>query len=76
MSMIYQVHPEHGKHIAYDPKEAQWNIQNGWKTVTEDEFNNFGTKPKAVVTTHDLPETKVIKTKPFKARKPTDEPAA
>ena len=36
--MIYQIHPDHGKHIAYSPQEAQANIANGWKSVTENEF--------------------------------------
>jgi len=36
--MKYQMHPDHGKHIAYSPTEEQLNIKNGWKTVTKDEF--------------------------------------
>lgn len=36
--MIYQMHPTHGRHIAYNSIEADANIKNGWKTVTEAEF--------------------------------------
>ena len=35
---VYQMHPDHGRHIAYDSNEEQRNIENGWATVTEDEF--------------------------------------
>lgn len=43
--MIFQIHKEHGKHIAYDPQEAKRNETNGWKTVTKEEF--YGGVPKA-----------------------------
>lgn len=36
--MIYQTHPEHGRHIAYNTLEAESNEKNGWKTVSEDVF--------------------------------------
>lgn len=36
--MIYQVHPDHGKHFAQNMLEAKQNEKNGWKTVTEEEF--------------------------------------
>ena len=36
--MIFQMHDDHGRHIAYSPQEAESNIKNGWKTVTKDEF--------------------------------------
>lgn len=36
--MIFQAHPQHGKHIAYTPLEAERNRKNGWKDVTEDQF--------------------------------------
>jgi hypothetical protein len=36
--MIYQIHPNHGHHIAYSPKEAEHNNKHGWVTVTEDLF--------------------------------------
>lgn len=35
---IYQMHEYHGRHIAYTPQEQRHNEQNGWKTVTEEEF--------------------------------------
>ena len=38
--MIFQIHEDHGKHIAYSPQEAETNIKNGWKTVSKDEFYN------------------------------------
>lgn len=40
--MIYQVHPEHGRHFAQSLIEAEANEKNGWRTVTEDEF--YGAK--------------------------------
>jgi len=36
--MIYQMHPEHGRHIAYSPQEAETNHKNGWKTVTKEKY--------------------------------------
>jgi len=36
--MVFQTHPDHGKHIAYTSLEAEDNIENGWKTVSKDEF--------------------------------------
>jgi hypothetical protein len=36
--MIFQLHPEHGKHFALSPVEAEQNEKNGWRTVSEDEF--------------------------------------
>lgn len=36
--MIYQTHPSHGRHIAYNGLEAEANRKNGWKDVTKDEF--------------------------------------
>jgi len=36
--MIFQIHPDHGKHIAYIPAEAAYNEKQGWRTVTEAEF--------------------------------------
>lgn len=36
---IYQLHEQHGKHIAHTPSEAEANNRNGWRTVTEEEFN-------------------------------------
>jgi len=45
--MIYQLHHEHGKHIAYGTVEADANIENGWKTVTEEQFNCGQLKEKA-----------------------------
>lgn len=36
--MIYQIHPDHGWHIAYGSGEADHNIKHGWKTVTEAQF--------------------------------------
>lgn len=40
--LIYQMHEHHGRHIAYDYNEAKRNTENGWKTVTEEEFYNIG----------------------------------
>lgn len=42
--MIFQKHPRHGKHIAYNNLEANSNIDNGWETVSEEEF--YGAKKK------------------------------
>lgn len=36
--MIFQIHKDHGKHVAYSPQEAEANEKNGWKTVSEEEF--------------------------------------
>lgn len=36
--MIFQTHPMHGKHIAYNVHEAEYNNKQGWTTVTEDVF--------------------------------------
>ena len=36
--MIFQVHSEHGRHIAYSPTEAENNEKNGWKTISKEEF--------------------------------------
>lgn len=36
--MIYQTHPSHGRHIAYNGLEAEANRKNGWKDVTKAEF--------------------------------------
>lgn len=36
--MIYQMHPEHGRHMATNNIEQRQNEKNGWKTVTEEEF--------------------------------------
>ena len=32
---IYQIHKEHGRHIAETSIEAKANIAEGWKTITE-----------------------------------------
>lgn len=36
--MIFQMHEQHGKHIAYSTSEAESNRKHGWKDVTEEEF--------------------------------------
>lgn len=36
--IIYQMHPVHGRHKATTQNEATANIENGWETVTEEEF--------------------------------------
>ena len=36
--IIYQMHPNHGRHKAFSHNEAKENNENGWKTVTEEEF--------------------------------------
>ena len=36
--MIFQLHPNHGRHIAYHSLEAHSNEEQGWKTVSEEEF--------------------------------------
>lgn len=38
MAIIYQIHPQHGRHMALTNLEADANIKSGWKTVSEDEF--------------------------------------
>lgn len=40
MAIIYQIHPQHGRHMALTSPEADANIKSGWKTVSEDEFYN------------------------------------
>lgn len=42
--MIYQIHPQHGYHMAVTKTEADSNEKAGWKTVTEAEF--YDRKPK------------------------------
>lgn len=37
--MIFQVHPKHGKHIAYSLPEAERNHKMGWKDVSEEVFH-------------------------------------
>lgn len=39
--MIFQVHDQHGKHIAYTSLEADSNRKRGWRDVTKEEF--YGT---------------------------------
>lgn len=36
--MIYQMHPDHGKHIAFNALEAKENRDNGWEDVTKEQF--------------------------------------
>lgn len=36
--MIYQMHKDHGRHMAETPQEAEYNRKNGWKDVTREEF--------------------------------------
>jgi len=44
---IYQLHPNHGRHIAYNQLEEKGNIENGWATVTKEEFySGILSKPK------------------------------
>ena len=43
--MIYQKHPQHGLHIAYNTLEAEFNNSKGWETVTEEEFYSEHRKP-------------------------------
>lgn len=45
--MIFQTHPLHGKHIAYNTAEAEYNNKQGWETVTEDNF--YGKVSKAEI---------------------------
>lgn len=40
--IIYQLHPEHGKHLAHSVPEAERNNKAGWRTVTKEEF--YGTQ--------------------------------
>ena len=42
--MIYQIHSEHGYHIAITRPEAESNEKRGWRTVTEAEFYDRGKK--------------------------------
>ena len=46
--MIYQMHPNHGRHMAGSPQEAQENEKHGWKTVTKEEFYPEATKTDTV----------------------------
>ena len=57
--IIYQVHPDHGRHMANSLMEAKANEKNGWKTVEEAEF--YG-QPKVVVPreTNELAENSDI----------------
>lgn len=41
--MIYQKHPNHGRHVAANDREERDNIKNGWKTISKDEF--YGLTP-------------------------------
>lgn len=36
--IIYQMHPNHGRHKAFNNQEAVENNANGWETVSEEEF--------------------------------------
>lgn len=36
--MIYQMHKDHGRHMAETPQEAEGNRKNGWKDVSREEF--------------------------------------
>lgn len=36
--MIFQMHKDHGRHIAYSPQEAKANEDNGWETVSKETF--------------------------------------
>lgn len=36
--MIFQIHADHGRHIAYNNQEAQSNRDHGWKDVTKEEY--------------------------------------
>lgn len=42
--MIYQMHDDHGRHMATTPQEAKENEKLGWKTVTKDKFYEEITK--------------------------------
>lgn len=55
--MIYQMHPNHGRHKAISSQEAQANEENGWETVTEEEFYaGIVKKEKPVFNRDDLAE--------------------
>ena len=36
--MIFQMHPDHGRHFAASQQEADDNEKNGWRTVKREEF--------------------------------------
>ena len=42
--MIYQIHSQHGYHMAVNKLEADANEKRGWRTVTEAEF--YDRRPK------------------------------
>ena len=42
--MIYQRHPLHGYHMAQGMGEAKANEENGWITITKEEFYDRGQK--------------------------------
>lgn len=44
--MIYQIHEDHGKHFALNHNEAKANNENGWKTVSKEEF--YGIKEEEI----------------------------
>jgi hypothetical protein len=52
--MIFQIHPKHGRHIANTNIEAEANIENGWQTVSEEEF--YGKTEDVPRETNDIPE--------------------
>ena len=56
--MIYQIHPEHGYHMATNKMEADANDKLGWRTVTEAEFYDRRPKlaPEVAAVVDDLEE--------------------
>lgn len=56
--MIYQMHPAHGRHIAYNGLEAEANRKSGWKDVTEAEF--YATNQKGSVSPPASAETEAV----------------
>jgi len=54
--MIFQIHDDHGRHIAYSPQEAKSNNENGWKNVSKEEFYDIGQAKKEVASPTEVVE--------------------
>lgn len=42
--ITYQIHKDHGKHMAGSPQEAKTNEENGWTTVSKETFYKIDKK--------------------------------
>jgi hypothetical protein len=59
---IYQIHHNHGRHIAYNQLEEKSNVENGWATVTKEEFyaGIIKDKPEEVKAEYKLSRNELI----------------